>query len=138
MPPPLKSFLSNPENRKQFLTFAAVGASGTLVHYAVLFVCVEFAEIDPVTGTSIGALAGALVNYLLNYYITFKATSKHLATVGKFFAIAIAGMCANAMLVHFFVNIVKLHYIPSQLITTAIVLIITYAGNRLWTFSQKS
>lgn len=132
----LNVFLRNSSNRKQFLTFALVGASGTVVHYGVLFVCVEMAKLSPVVGTSFGALAGAIVNYILNYYVTFKAKGAHLQTAGKFFAIAAVGMLANALFVYLFVNVIGIHYIPSQLFTTTLVLILTYAGNRLWTFSK--
>lgn len=133
----INTFVRSPTNIKQLLTFALVGASGTLAHYATLLYCVENLGTSAVMGTCVGALAGAIVNYILNYYVTFKAKGKHLKTAGKFISIAAIGMGINALVVYLLAQPSRLHYIPAQLIATATVLIITYAGNRLWTFSPN-
>jgi putative flippase GtrA len=120
---------------RRFLLFAGVGALGTAVHYLVLAVLVEVADVDPRLATAFGFAAGAIVNYALNYRFTFVSSRSHLETAPRFFAIAVIGGVLNVFLVHLGTQVLAMHYFVSQILSTGIVLVFNFAANSAWTFA---
>lgn len=120
----------------QFLTFALVGAIGTMVHYGVLFAGVDLLGWAPVLATTAGAICGAIVNYILNYHVTFKSKRAHAAASPRFFAIAGVGVLINGAIVGLAVR-AGLHYLLAQIIATGVVLVFGYLANRAWTFRKE-
>lgn len=119
---------------RQFLTFAAVGAVGTALHYATLISLVELTTMAAVRATTIGALLGASVNYALNYRHTFRSQADHRATAPRFLTVAALGFALNAAIVYLGANMIGVHYLLAQVAATATVLIFGFAVNRFWTF----
>lgn len=122
---------------EQFWRFSVVGVIGTAVHYIVLIALVQMMNFDTVGASAVGFAAGALVNYSLNYRFTFKSTKRHQEAMLKFFAIAVIGLVLNSSIMEFAVHQLHLHYLVSQIIATALVLIWSFGGNRLWAFREK-
>ena len=118
----------------QFIRYAGIGAIGTAAHYLTLILLVQFLKIDPVTASAYGFIVGGFVNYFLNYRITFKSDIPHKQAILKFFVIAFIGLAINSMVMTVAIEFFKLHYLPSQVIATGVVLVWTFLGNRLWTF----
>ncbi|WP_407279697.1 GtrA family protein [Aromatoleum evansii] len=118
------------------LRFAAVGAVGTAAHYALLLALVEGAGVDPIVGSVAGFLLGALVNYTMNRSLVFRSDRAHVEALPRFLAIAGMGLCWNALLMYLFVDLVGVHYLIAQIVTTAILLGWHYVGNALWTFRK--
>lgn len=124
-------------NIGRFLRFAAVGAIGTVAHYALLLTLVEVAGVRPVAGSVAGFLLGALVNYLLNRSFVFRSERHHVEALPRFFAIAAIGLCGNAVLMYALVDLTGVHYVLAQVITTCLLLCWHYAGNARWTFTAR-
>jgi putative flippase GtrA len=122
---------------RQLVLFSFVGAFGTLAHYALLVVLVELIGTDAVIGSMAGALLGAFVNYVLNYRITFNSSTSHRIALPKFLAVATTGFFINALLMWAAVHLTNLHYIIGQIITTVVVLLWNFIGNRFWTFGRE-
>jgi putative flippase GtrA len=122
---------------KRFLIYAAVGATGTACQYAVLVLLVQGGLARPVLASSLGACVGAIVNYALNYRITFKSRAGILQTAARFGSIAIAGIALNAILMHVMTVTFAFNYLLAQAFSTALVLVLTYSANLLWTFGSK-
>ncbi|MBW8371826.1 MAG: GtrA family protein [Thiobacillus sp.] len=121
---------------KQFSLFSLVGAVGTIAHYALLFFLVSQLTVHPVAASVAGALLGALINYILNYRFTFRSARRHREALPRFLAIAAVGLALNTALMWLLVEPLRLHYLISQLIATACVLLWNYLGNRHWTFEK--
>jgi putative flippase GtrA len=121
----------------QFLSFASVGAIGTLAHYAALLALVVLGHIDPVFASACGYLAGGIVNYLLNYRFTFRSHEPHLRTSIEFFAIATIGFGINWALMSLATARMHLHFIVAQVFSTAVVLVWNFIGNRVLTFRNR-
>ncbi|MEN6440994.1 MAG: GtrA family protein [Syntrophobacter sp.] len=119
----------------QMVFFAAMGSAGTFLHYSILIGLVQLLKIAPTLASTVGFIFGALTNYLLNYRYTFRSRKSHSLTIGKFYAVALSGMLLNALLLGIFVDILSLHYIPAQVLTTFLIFLWTFSGNRWWTFS---
>jgi putative flippase GtrA len=118
----------------QFLRYAGAGAVGTLVHYATLVGLVQLAGASPVPASTAGAIAGACVNYGMNHRFTFASRKSHLHALPRFFLIAVAGVCLNAVVLAVLLAQSGIHYLLAQAITTAMVLAGGYFANRAWTF----
>lgn len=121
----------------QFLVFTVVGALGTLVHYAILFLLINFNQ--PVMMSTItGSIGGAVVNFILNHRVTFLSKQPYHQTAPRFFLLVFLILLMNAgimyvLTMHFYIN-----YLLAQLLTTAIILCFNYASNALWTFNHSS
>ncbi len=116
----------------KFMTFALVGAIGTLAHYSILYALVEFYKVSPIWGSGYGAFAGLIINYILNYSLTFKSRQSHKQTLPKFTLIASLGFCLNIVLMALLTP--HFYYLYAQILTTGVVLVWNFLANNLWTF----
>ncbi len=121
----------------QLIKFAGVGVLGTFAHYLVLILVVELFHTDIVIASSLGALTGAIVNYILNYKFTFRSNKQHSEAFIKFLLVAGVGFGFNGLLMGIFTHMLEWFYLFSQIVTTLIVLIWNFIGNRLWTFAHN-
>lgn len=117
----------------QFLTYAMVGAVGTLAQYAVLVVSVSMHWLTPIIASVIGAMVGGTINYILNARITFRATA-HSSALNKFAITALLGVAVNGLMMTILVDVFLQHYFFAQIVSTIIVLVFTYVINVSWTF----
>lgn len=118
----------------QFFRFAGVGAIGTLAHYVLLVMLVEMLRTNEVAASTAGATLGALVNYLLNRRYTFRSEKRHSEALTKFLIIAALGLTLNSLLMLIFVEILNIYYLLAQVLSTGLVLVWNFLGNRFWTF----
>ena len=121
---------------EKFIHFAAVGGLGTAAHYLVLGALVELAGTPVLAATTAGAVAGAVVNYVLNRRVTFTSDASHAVALPKFLMVATAGAGLNWVMVALLLHGAGIHYVIAQLAATATVLLLTFAGNHLWTFRE--
>lgn len=120
----------------QFFTFTVVGAIGTIVHYAVLFLLVQIANVGPVIASATGFVTGAVVNYYLNYHITFRSNKRHCTAALKFFVVALCGLLLNTLIMFFATEGLHLNYLLAQLTATGLVLVWNFLCNRFWSFRE--
>ncbi len=119
----------------QFATYAMVGAVGTLAQYAILVVSVSMHWLTPVMASVMGATVGAIINYLLNARITFRSNA-HSSAVPKFAITALLGVLVNGVLMKLLIDFFAMYYLLAQIISTAVVLVLTYIINLAWTFRR--
>jgi putative flippase GtrA len=123
---------------RQFIAFAGVGVVASLAHYAVLGVLVEAAAMRASLAALIGFTVGGVVSYLLNRRFTFDSARSHGAAVPRFALVAAVAFVLTGLLMEAFTARLGLHWLPAQVVTTLIVLIWTFAGNRFWTFRDAA
>lgn len=119
---------------RQFVRFAGVGCISAVGHYGLLILLVQAAGIDAVPASAAGALLGAWINYSLNYRFTFRSTKSHAESVTKFAIVAVIGLLLNTAFMWVGVNVLGMHYLASQILTTGLVMLWSFAANRFWTF----
>jgi putative flippase GtrA len=122
----------------QFLMFAGLGVIGTLGHYTVLVVLVQFWAVDPVFASSLGFIVGAVINYILNYHFTFQSRKRHSEALTKFLIVAIIGTGINGFIMYIGVENTRINYMIIQLFATLVVLLWNFIVNRLWTFAHPA
>jgi putative flippase GtrA len=123
---------------RQFIAFAGVGVVASLAHYAVLGVLVEAAGMRASLAALIGFTVGGIVSYLLNRRYTFDSARSHGAAVPRFALVAAVAFVLTGLLMEAFTTHLGLHWLVAQVVTTLIVLIWTFAGNRFWTFRDAT
>lgn len=119
---------------KMFLRFASAGLAGTACQYLILIAAVQGLGGNPVLASFLGALAGAVVNYCLAYFFVFRSSKKHTETVYKFLIIAGGSLLLNTAFMYVQTHILHANYLTSQLVTSALLLLYSFAANSLWTF----
>ena len=120
----------------QFLRFATVGGIATAIHYLILVVLVQAANMNAVWASTIGFIISAVCNYLLNYRFTFRSNVEHRLAVIKFFIVAGVGLILNSLTMLILTEYMGVHYLLAQVLATGIVLLWNFTGNRLWTFKS--
>jgi putative flippase GtrA len=121
----------------QLLHYAGLGAIGTAGHYLTLVLLAEVAGADLVLATTVGFAIGASINYLLNYHVVFRSQRDHVSALPRFLTVAAAGALLNATVFAAGLRI-GLHYLPAQIVATLVVVAVTYAVNRRWTFGAHA
>ena len=119
---------------RQLASYASVGVVATLAHYAVLLTLVEGAGWRPVPATLHGYVVGGVVSYLLNRRHTFVSDRSHADAGWRFALVAFAGFCVTFAIMRLFVDIWDAPYLPAQVVTTVLVMFMTFAINKAWTF----
>ena len=123
---------------RQFVSFTGVGFASAVGHYGVLIALVQFARAPAVPASAAGALLGAWINYSLNYRYTFRSSKRHREAVFKFALVASVGLILNTLFMWVGVDLLAIHYLLSQIVTTGLVLIWSFSANRLWTFGSPN
>lgn len=119
---------------RQFVRFFGVGCVSAIGHYGLLILLVQAAGVAAVPSSAAGALLGAWINYSLNYRFTFRSNKGHLESVTKFALVALIGLLLNTLFMWLGVDRLGMHYLLSQVLTTGLVMIWSFAANRFWTF----
>ena len=120
----------------QFLLFAGLGVIGTLGHYTILIVLVQFWAVDPVFASSFGFVVGAVINYILNYQFTFQSDKRHAEALTKFLIVATIGAGINGTIMYIGVENTNINYLIVQIFATCVVLLWNFVLNKLWTFAH--
>ena len=121
---------------KQLVRFGVVGLVGTASHYVVLVALVKGASANAVFASTIGAVVGALVNYVLNHVAeTFDSDRPHREALPRFMLVAAFGFAINAAVMVVLTNL-RIYYLASQVVASAIVFLFNFVANRSWTFRR--
>jgi putative flippase GtrA len=114
--------------------YVAAGLAATGTHYIVMVALVQWAGWWEVAASSVGFLAGAMVKYPLNYWVVFKSTAAHKQALVRF-AIGLAiGFALNGVILATLLATLDVHYLVSQVLTTAAVTLLNYLLARFWIF----
>jgi len=123
---------------QQFISFLGVGVIATTVHYAILIFLVEGVEVGAVTSSSVGAFFGGVTSYILNRRMTFKSDIPHKTAAPKFFIVAVLAFSTNLMLMTLFTLQLGWPYLIAQVITTILIIAITFGLNKYWSFADNA
>lgn len=133
--------MRHPFNREmfsQFVRFAAVGLSGTLIQYLTLWIAHGYYDaISAQTASAIGYILGSFVNYVLNYFLTFGSNKSHKEAATKYFSILAIGWCINFVLMGVLVGRLNWYYWFAQFFSTGFVLLWNFSGSKWWAFKHK-
>ena len=118
---------------KRLLRYTLVGAIATAAHYVLLALCVETGAWPAWLASGFGAVIGAQVAYVGNRSFTFAYAGAFGASWLKFQATAAFGALLGMLIVGVAVHS-GWHYLVAQAAATVVVLLLTFAVNRVWSF----
>ncbi|WP_409978041.1 GtrA family protein [Pseudomonas sp. C9-3] len=119
---------------KQFFRYVIVGGLGTVSHLAVLAVCVEVLNWQPVVASIAGFISALLVSYNLNYHWAFQSRRSHMEGVWRYIVVSLGGLLLNAGMMSALIKYAHVNYFLSQLYVVAVVPVCNFIINRYWTF----
>ncbi len=124
-----------PANWLQLVKFALVGASGYVVNLVVFALLAEAGAVHHIPA-AIGAFCVAVLNnFWWNRHWTFRASAGHAGfQAARFFAVSLAALGVNLVVLELLVTSAGLAELPSQAIAVAIAMPVNFVGNKLWTF----
>ena len=121
----------------QLASYGWIGLVTALAHYGTLIGLVEGAAIAPVPATLAGFIVGAAVSYTLNRRFTFATDRSHAEAGWRFVIIAALGLAATWALMTLFVDKLAWPYLPMQIVTTLLVMAISFTGHKFWSFGER-
>lgn len=128
----------------QFLKFAFVGASGTVVDFGSTWIIKEKMRQNKYLANSIGFLIAATSNFVLNRIWTFHSVNPDISgEYFRFMLISLIGLSINNAVIYFFlqswadkifVRFSSLRFYISKIIATGIVVLWNFFMNYFFTF----
>lgn len=114
----------------RFLKYASVGGSTFVLDLSLLYLLIDYCQVHYLYATPAAFAVAVSVNYFISRRFVFKGTLRSVhAGYGIFLLIAFVGMGAVTGLMAVFVEILKMHYLPSRIIIAGIVGIWNYLMN---------
>jgi putative flippase GtrA len=128
-----------PANWFQLFKFGLVGASGYLLNLAVFALLFKVAHVHHLGAAVLSFCVAVTNNFVLNRTWTFRdARGAHPAFQAlRFFAVSVAGLGVNLLVLYGLVDIVDAPVVPSQAIAVAVAMPFNFVGNKLWTFRDS-
>ena len=126
----------------QFVKFAIVGGSGTVLDFLVLILFKNLG-FHTLIANAFSFTAGLTNNYFWNSRWTYKETVEKLSMdqFAKFLVVSLIGLGLNSIILLLLENPIEkiigmpgLGYLPAKVSATIIVLFWNYLANRKWTF----
>ena len=120
--------------RTALLRYGTVGVAATAAHWMLLALLVEAFGVRAWIGSGAGAVLGAQVAFFGNRRYTFDHAGAWLPAWWRFMGTAALGAAVGMGVVAAGVAL-GLHYLLAQALATGIVMLLTFAINRHWTFA---
>jgi dolichol-phosphate mannosyltransferase len=120
------------------LRFMAVGLSGVLVSFAVLFVLHGLLGMDDLLATAIAIQVAIVTNFVLNDQYTFpdrRMGSWWIARLGMFELVSLAGAVVNLTVTFLLAYLIGMNYLLAQFIAVLVAFGVNYGGNLNFTYA---
>ncbi len=118
----------------QFMKFALVGVSNTLITLLVYTFLLKVVGMWYLAASAIGFIVGATNGFLLNRRWTFREHVGDALTPVRWAVVQGCGLAVNEGMLYVLVHDAHLEKILAQVAATVIVTITTFLANRAWTF----
>jgi putative flippase GtrA len=118
----------------QFMKFALVGVSNTLITLLVYTFLLKVVGVWYLAASAIGFIVGATNGFLLNRRWTFREHVGDSLTPVRWAVVQSCGLAVNEGMLYVLVSDAHLEKVLAQVAATVIVTITTFLANRAWTF----
>jgi putative flippase GtrA len=124
--------------RRQFLTYAAIGGSGALLDYIVFLALLHSTSLHYLLINSLSTSVGIVNNFTLNCWFNFKVRDRLFIRFAAFYAVGLVGLGVASLLLYLEIDVAGLQAGPSKLATLIAVLLVQYNLNRLTSFREST
>ncbi len=118
------------------LRFGVVGVLTALVHYGLLYVGVELAQLPPTLASSIGFLFAVVFNYFMHYSWTFGEPAPHGRTLWRYLVMISCGFVINGAVMLGGEYWGSLHYLLVQALALVAVVLWNFVVSNTWVFRR--
>lgn len=135
---------SHPEIQKrpavrQFVKFAIVGASNTIVDFSVFLFMRRVLHLHYLEANFLAFSVAAPWSYIFNRTWTFRDKNPRIHTqFVKFFLVAVVGLGLTSFFLYVFIGLLDLYDVVAKVLVIALVLFWNFLANRRWTFRPGS
>ena len=114
--------------------FSVVGVITACVHYGLLYLLVEFFDVQATVASSVGFLVAVAVNYLMHYSWTFAAPVPHGRAALRYITMISLGFLITGGVMQIGVVVLELNYLFVQLAAFFVVISWNFFVSSLWVF----
>jgi len=122
---------------KQFIKFGIVGASSTIVDFAILNLLVLIFHLNVYLSATISFILAITNGFIWNRLWTFKSEGSKTLEYGKFMFVNIIGLGINLAIMFVLIQYFNLWYNFAKAAATAIVMFWNFYGSKKWVFKEK-
>jgi len=123
--------------KRELFIFGIVGAVSTFIHFASLFLLVEYFAIPPVTANFFAFLASLLGSFGLNHRYTFRSRLHWKKTLPKYIITILIGFFLNQSIMWISVEKAGISYLYGFLFVTIAVPVSNFLLHKFWTFADR-
>ena len=114
--------------------YLGAGGVATASHYVTTIALVEILGAIPLAASGAGFAVGAAVKYWLNYIVVFRSEQGHSIAVPRFALMLAILFALNLAVFALFQQVLGLHYVLAQVLTTGALIPPGYLLSRLWVY----
>ncbi len=112
-----------------------VGLLGTIAHFSLLYISVEYFSISPIVGSSAAFIWVVIQSYFLNRNWTFKSDRRHMSAIPRYVAVSIFSFICNLVIMSTMLNVFGLPYMLAQATVVLVIPLSNFLLIKHWTFS---
>lgn len=126
---------TDPTTRNQFIKFLGIGILNTIVGYGSFFILVTYLNYQ--VALLCAHLIGVTNSFFWNKLWVFKTKNISVIEFLRFNVVYAFVYVTNAVALYISVEILKIDPRPAQLVLLPVVTLISFFGQKLWTFKVK-
>jgi putative flippase GtrA len=131
----IKTIYTDPVTRNQFIKFLGIGILNVIVGYGSFYILVNYLNYQ--IALLCAHLIGVTNSFFWNKLWVFKTRNISVIEFLRFNVIYAFVYATNAVALYISVEILKIDPRPAQLILLPVVTLISFFGQKLWTFKVK-
>lgn len=118
---------------QKFLLYSLVGCICTCIYFISMFIFVELGGEEPIFSSILSFIIMTIASFFLNMKFTFGGEfSKQ--KLFRFFIVASIGFTLNFAIMYSIVQVLLLHYLIGEIVTTLTIPLVNFFLNHYWTF----
>jgi putative flippase GtrA len=125
--------LTSDRHFRQFAKYVIVGLATTALNFAV-YVVLLYLGVHYLPAAVVAFVTATLNSYTFNRIWTYRAGAHTHIRLAKFATIQIIGLSVNLAVLATLVEQFDVHKLLAQLVANGCVVMVTFLGNKLWTF----
>jgi len=120
---------------RQFIKFAIVGVSSTIVDWGVFYSLNHFFALFYLIAKAISFVISVINSYTWNRRWTFRSQNQRkIHEFSKFLIVSVIGLVINTYVMYLAVQYLNLRYIFGLIMATAVTMFWNFLANKFWTF----
>lgn len=119
------------------MRYGVVGVLGTIVHFGVAIVLVEWLRVDPIAATVVGFACAVVVSFVLNRNWTFGSRVALGPGLLRYLSVSLLGFALNVAIMATVTRVLLLDYRIGLAIVVLVIPATNFLLNARWTFRDR-